>query len=90
LILHGTEYRENMKIVQCSICMAAMPGDFFSAQSAHWLKLLADADRMRRRWHMAGFSSPLLANFPGCMKMQSGFLLNFPHHQAARASLANA
>ncbi|ESY14049.1 hypothetical protein X751_28390 [Mesorhizobium sp. LNJC395A00] len=29
MILHIFEYRQIMKIVQCSICMAAMPGAQF-------------------------------------------------------------
>jgi len=62
-----------MTIVQCSICMAAMLHEFFSSQSNWPVKLPARADRMLQRWHMAGFSSPLLANFPDCMKIQSGF-----------------
>jgi len=64
-----------MTIVQCSICMAAMLHEFFSSQSNWPVKLPARADRMLQRWHMAGFSSPLLANFPDCMKIQSGFFL---------------
>ncbi|MGX5849006.1 hypothetical protein ACWGTO_18205 [Mesorhizobium sp. PL10] len=89
MTLHVTEYKKNVKIVQCSICMAAMPCKFFSAQLAHALKLLVGADRTHRRWHMAGFSSPLLAKFPDCMQMQSGFLLSL-RQQPPSASLANA
>ncbi|MGX9143802.1 hypothetical protein [Mesorhizobium sp. 128a] len=68
--------------------MAAMLCKFFSAQLAHALKLLVGADRTHRRWHMAGFSSPLLAKFPDCMQMQSGFLLSLRQQPAKSAAPA--
>lgn len=52
-----------MKIVQCSICMAAMSLRFFFVIIDIFVKLLGLYDRTLRRRYMAGFSSPLLANF---------------------------
>ncbi|TIV96065.1 MAG: hypothetical protein E5V85_19045, partial [Mesorhizobium sp.] len=50
----------------------------FFRHNRFFLKLLRKLDRTPPCWHMAGFSSPLLATLPGCSKMRPGFLFSGP------------